>query len=440
MKTNGICIDRVDMPDVDRQRFIEDLQHGHPLAPPTCVPPPTVVRALLDEVVDGAQFVARMLFSLTDRIFDGDPIRQALELKTTPEVVDFIKRWNSPTYFLQAQSFFRPDLLLTHDGFKTVEINVGASLGGPGPCDVHSQAFQSLAPPEIDCLRNVRYESMGERWIQGIRWRLEAHTGLRVERPTFCSIVPNDTIDLRDDFTLTDLQTLMRQQGVNYVFGSLESLEFRPDGVALNGQKLDIVFTDFCYSKFLKAGGNFENLDKLMEAYERREILFLSPPHSLVYDQKLMLSFLSDPKYQAHFSAYEWRRLQRHVPFTTLLTQQVAHEIGADPDDWVLKPKFSFGGQGIVVGKGMDKADWADKLATIMIDGTAYVAQRFVHDQIRLFDPNLGHERLVVLGPLFNHGEYIGTLYRDVQFREGIARAINTATGARYGAIRIAGE
>lgn len=437
MNTPHICIDRIDVPQGERERFVESLRNGHPSAPPTCVPPPTVSPRSLDEIVDGAAFVARMLFSVTGRLFGGDPIAQARDLGTHPEVISFIESWNQPRYFERATWFFRPDLLLTRDGFKTVEINVGPSLGGPGPCDVLTDAYQAWSGASMGGSPGVRYESMGRNWIAGLRRRLEEHTGVRHERPTFCSIVPNDTIDLRDDFSLVDLQTLMAQQGMNYVWSSVERLNIGADSVSLDGQKLDIVFTDFCYSKFVRAGGRFETLHRLMECDERGAILFLSPPHHVIYDQKLALRYLCEPKYRPYFSQDEWMRLEQHVPFTTSLTEDTGRSISTRYEDWVLKPKFGFGGQGVVVGRGMSRAAWADKFEAAMQQADAYVVQRFVEEQLDIDDPNLGHTRLACFGPLFNHGQYIGSLYRDIQRRDDSSRIINAMAGARYASIRV---
>lgn len=440
MRTPRISIDRIDTQQAERERFVEALRNGHPSAPPTCVPPPTVARTSLDQIVDGAAFVARMLFSVTGRIFDGDPILQARELGTHPEVTAFIERWNQPHYFERATWFFRPDLLLTRDGFKTVEINVGPSLGGPGPCDILTDAYQAWATASMDGRGEIEYEALGRNWIAGLKRRIEEHTGVRHERPTFCSIVPNDSIDLRDDFSLVDLQRLMAKHGMNYVYGSAERLDIRPEGVRLDGQKLDIVFTDFCYSKFVRAGGRFETLHRLMEADERGDILFLSPPHHVIYDQKLALRYLSEEKYRPHFSDGEWMRLRQHVPFTTALSEETGLSISANHEDWVLKPKFGFGGQGVVVGRGMGRAAWEEKLASALQQADAYVVQRFVDDQLEIADPNLGHPRLACFGPLFNHGKYIGSLYRDIQRRDDSNRIINAMAGARYASIRVANE
>jgi hypothetical protein len=440
MRTPRISIDRIDASQTERERFVEALRNGHPSAPPTCVPPPTVDRKSLDEIVGGAAFVARMLFSVTGRIFAGDPILQARDLGTHHEITAFIERWNQPRYLERATWFFRPDLLLTRDGFKAVEINVGPSLGGPGPCDILTKAYQAWVTTSMDSRGNIEYEAMGRNWIAGLKRRIEEHTGVRHERPTFCSIVPNDSIDLRDDFSLTDFQRLIEQHGMNYVYGSVERLDFLPDGVTLDGQKLDIVFTDFCYSKFVRAGGRFETLHRLMEADERGDILFCSPPHHVIYDQKLALRYLSEERYRPHFSQDEWIRLQQHVPLTTALSQETGWSISENHQDWVLKPKFSFGGQGVVVGRGMGRAEWDDKLASALQQADAYVVQRFVDDQLDIADPNLGHVRLACFGPLFNYGQYIGSLYRDIQRRDDSSRIINAMAGARYASIRVSSD
>lgn len=435
------CNELITFPKLDiaphrRDAFVDAIKKGHPLAAPTACPPPTVDAAGLSQVLDGVGFLIRTLFSLTDRFFDGDPLVQARELGLPQDLQDCLQEWNRPELFDQARWFQRPDLLLTQDGFKAVEINVGPSLGGPGVCDVHAQTFRDWFGIE-EGVPPGKCEPLGANWIAGILAKLRTHNGTVPDRPTFCSITPNASIDLRDDFSLNDLQTLMGWHGINYIYGSAEDLTIKRNGVWLDGQKIDIVFTDFCYSNFIRTGGNFETISRLIDCYVNKGVLFLSPPHHTIFDQKSLFVHMTDPAHKDLYTTDEWDRLAKHLPRTHLLEPRLRDMLIASRADWIIKPKYDYGGHSVVMGTERSPADWDAALASAINADDDFVVQRIVTDQLRIHDPNLKHDRQCCFGPLMNFGSYIGCFYRDVQLDNNRSLVINAVAGARYASIRV---
>jgi len=433
--TSIVYFDKLLVETTEREQFIVSLQHER--FPPSTCPPVTISGETLNQIIDDALFLSEMIFSTTKRLFNNDPLQQAAALGLDADLQAYLKLWNLPELWSQAKWFFRPDFLLTETGVKAVEVNVAPALGGPGICDVHAQAYQERFASVDQRTATLSTEPLGERWLSEILMLAHHKVRSNSESAVFCSIVPDSSFDLNDDFTLPGFKTLMKWHGVNYFYCSADELEFKSDGVRCNGLKIDVVFTDFCYSEFIDSKTNFDVISDLTNAHVNNQVLFLSPPHNTIYDQKSIFTFLTDDSNSGLFNKDEWQRLQRLLPQTKNFDKDTHQLLLNQKNSWIIKPKHNYGGNGITIGKDCDKVTWQQALHSALHSPSDYIAQRFVDQQLPIYDPNLESDRVCCIGPLFNYGVYIGTFYRDIAAQRDKPSIINGASGARYGSIRI---
>jgi hypothetical protein len=155
---------------------------------------------------------------------------------------------------------------------------------------------------------------------------------------------------------LPDIAAAFRKAGVRALHGDPRELELRRGEVCLRGEPVGYVYRDF---SFEDAGGPGNRRLKLFSRLwdEGR----VSPGLGADFDQKGILECFTSPDFEPLFTRGEVRRLRAHVPWTRVISERRTQSpegrrvdlcayVLKNQDRLVLKPSWSSGGDGIVLG------------------------------------------------------------------------------------------
>jgi hypothetical protein len=208
-----------------------------------------------------------------------------------------------------------------------------------------------------------------------------------------------------------------RSQGLDSVIADPRDMTYE-HGVLRTGegQPINIIYKRVLLSELVDRGG----LDHpVIRAVRDRAACMVNPFRCKILHKKASLAVMSDET-NAHLFTYEERQaIDRHIPWTRVVSERHTTYYGLHvdlipflqkhKDEFVLKPNDEYGGKGIVLGWEADNATWEAGLQTALKE--PYIAQKrvalpkfpyasWVNDHIEVYD------RMLDTNPYIWYGAY----------------------------------
>ena len=144
--------------------------------------------------------------------------------------------------------------------------------------------------------------------------------------------------------------------------------------LSYQGAKIDIIYRRLVTTDLEDI---MDEVPKLIEGIKAGKTLFFGPITSQIIHNKILFRVLHDKRARKHFREDQLQWIQRHIPFTAVVDEEVLRDqhYVYEKDDYLLKPMDSYASRGIFVGKDMTEADWKSLLEAVA--GRDYLIQRF---------------------------------------------------------------
>jgi hypothetical protein len=199
------------------------------------------------------------------------------------------------------------------------------------------------------------------------------------------------------------------RHGLKVMHADPRELTLRGQEVYYNGEEVDLAYRDYAVYDLLeleKSGADVEP----MRALFRQNRIISSITAEL--DQKSCFEVLTDPRFtQKYFSGDERQVFRRHVLWTRLLadrstslpdghTASLLEYVRREQEGLVLKPNRAYGGQGVVLGHLLDRADWEAALERALADRERWVVQQLASIPVSEF-PLLGPDGRAHVEPFY---------------------------------------
>ena len=181
----------------------------------------------------------------------------------------------------------------------------------------------------------------------------------------------------------------------------------------------------------------------LVQAYRRGTVGVVNPFRAHVVDLKAVMAVMQSEEHRHLFTDAQHEAIARHVPWTRIVRPEAVLFEGQrvplvgllreNRTRFVLKPDAGCGGEGVVVGQGVDEPTWAAALALAQEPGQRYVAQEYVpmREDER---PTVRKDASLFVGP---QRVNVNTWAFDGAFGGAYARAaadfvVNVSKGGRF--------
>jgi hypothetical protein len=179
--------------------------------------------------------------------------------------------------------------------------------------------------------------------------------------------------------------------------------------VCYNGSPVDLAYRDYTVSDCLvlqEEGIDVEPMRLLF--LENRMISSIAAE----LDQKSCWEILTDPAIvQKYFSSDERQVFRRHILWTRILADRqtvlpdgqrgsLLEHVRREQETLVLKPNRAYGGQGVLIGPALSRADWEAAIARAMADEQRWVVQQLASITVNEF-PVVSEEGKVHIEPFY---------------------------------------
>ena len=187
---------------------------------------------------------------------------------------------------------------------------------------------------------------------------------------------------------------LRDRHGLTVMHADPAELELHHGQVYYAGQRVDVGYRDYSVTDLLELeeeGVDVEPIRTLLR--ENRLISSIAAE----LDQKSCWEVLTDPLIcQRYFTPEERLVFQRHILWTRVLAErktilpegssgELLEYVGAQHENLVLKPNRSYGGDGIVLGCAVPRAEWDAAVETALADPGGWVVQQLATIPVRDF-------------------------------------------------------
>jgi hypothetical protein len=219
--------------------------------------------------------------------------------------------------------------------------------------------------------------------------------------PKYCDDGPDEQAEVA--------KYLRDRHGLTVMHADPSELCLRGGRVWYGGQPVDLAYRDYGVADLLELqdqGVDIEPMRVLLR--ENRVISSIAAE----LDQKSCWEILSDLRLcQQYFSPEERLIFQRHIPWTRVLSDRrvmlpdgrlgdLLEYAREGYERLVLKPNRSYGGEGIVLGGAVTRAEWEVALDAALADSERWVVQQVVTIPVREF-PVLGPDGAVQSEPFY---------------------------------------
>jgi hypothetical protein len=375
----------------------------------------------------------RCLTSLPDRLFGGDLGAFVVATGVPRQQVDAIVRGRGST----PSRLSRADLYHDDTGFRVLEYNMSASLGG---IDSATLSKAMIAQPFMA-------QFAAEHNLGFIDTMVEAAETLKLEcgiapgtRPSvaFCDW-PGSYPDLEPQLIKNTAN--ISKLGMDAFPCHLGHMRIDDDSnVWVGDRHVDVIYRSFLIEDLLDPTGP-ALIEPVLRAAERGRVKIFSPMDAELYGSKGALALLSDEANRGVFDEQELECLDRILPWTRMVRPGPVTVAGrsvlledyaiSEREELILKPVMLHGGAGVVPGWQTSPQDWANQLQDAMHG--EYVLQRRIYPHTELFPSDEGlTEWLLVWGAFLGARGYSGMFLRGgpAETQNAVVNTLNGATGS----------
>ena len=200
-----------------------------------------------------------------------------------------------------------------------------------------------------------------------------------------------------------------QRHGLKMTHADPAELTVRNGEVSYQGDAVDLAYRDYPVSDLIDLERQGVDVEPMRTLFRQNRII---SSIAAELDQKSCWEILTDPQFtQRYFSADERQIFRRHILWTRLLsdrrtalpdgrTESLLDYVRQEHESLVLKPNRSFGGEGVVIGHALARAEWESALDRALADPEGWVVQQLASIPVREF-PMLGPDGQIHIEPFY---------------------------------------
>jgi hypothetical protein len=197
--------------------------------------------------------------------------------------------------------------------------------------------------------------------------------------------------------------------GMTITHADPRELTLQDDEVYYNGSGVDLAYRDYPVADLLDLEHEGVDVEPMRTLFRQNRMI---SSIAAELDQKSCWEILTDPQYtQKYYSSDERQVFRRHILWTRILSDRrtvlphgqvgdLLEYVRREQETLVLKPNRAYGGEGVLIGPSLNKADWQAAVERALADKERWVAQQLASIPVSEF-PVLGPDGQIHIEPFY---------------------------------------
>jgi hypothetical protein len=166
-----------------------------------------------------------------------------------------------------------------------------------------------------------------------------------------------------------------KKKGVQAKVVDIRDLVYEED--KLKDKKSGVVFNTIYRRAVTRDVMEFkDDVQSFLQAVKDGNVLLIGPFATQIVHHKAISQVLFEPLMQSYLNEDEIAFIQKHVPQTLDLTDEVLEKIEQDKNAWIIKPKDSFASKGVFAGVDLSQSEWEKVIHEF--SGKDYIVQSYI--------------------------------------------------------------
>jgi hypothetical protein len=394
------------------RRHIVYLRDGKLETTPVLACPITVLPDQLAYLQAVSLTILNALKRLPELYLEDAQVREVLQL--LPEEEAWFRDCWSPGHREHNPVFGRLDAMIDFvspmwkDSLRYLEPNL-SSIGGLHLVPTADQLLVDLVLPSLraqdDRLQLSAGQDIRELLLQEIMDHLK---GIGRSGKQICFLEPRNAPSGLDEQSAL-AEYFRSRYGLKVMHADPAELVLHHGEVYCHHELVDIAYRDYPVYDLLDLERQGVDIEPMRTLFRQNRII---SSISAEIDQKSCWEILTDPQFtHKYFSADDRQVFRRHLLWTRLLSDRrtllpagysgdLLNFTRRSQECLVLKPNRAFGGEGVVLGHLVSRAEWESALERALADSERWVVQQLASIPVHEF-PVLGEDGKVHVEPFY---------------------------------------
>ncbi|MBI4372660.1 MAG: glutathionylspermidine synthase family protein [Candidatus Omnitrophica bacterium] len=356
--------------------------------------------------------LARMVDRVADLYLHESLLKECFSL--APEVEELVRI--DPGYS-RTVAVARFDCILEGESLRFMELNCD-SPAGMGYTDTLEQLLLDTEElKDFFAEVHLQRETRTQKLLDGLLSVYEEFGGL--ETPQI-AIVDWKTVRTRPEFDV--LKLFFEEKGYKTTIADPRELRYKSGKLYHGNFRIDLLYRRVILNELLE---KIRDVGDLIRAYKDRAVCVVNPLRSRLASSKAVLSILTNPEYDHHFSAKENEIRHQHILWTRRTADAerfygkkkiyLIDFLKDEKDTLVLKPAEDYGGRDVTVGGETRDEEWNHTIDKALKSN--WVIQEFANPPIMMV-PTIANHKIEFVAKKMNtgcfvfNGAYAGSLSR----------------------------
>lgn len=271
----------------------------------------------------------------------------------------------------------------SRDEFKFCELNTDGSSAMNEDNEVAPMMIELEAMKEMEKRYGYEfsYYELFDSWVDEFK---EIYTETTGKEEFNLAIV--DIMESASHEEFEKFKNAFEKKGIKTIICDARDIK-RKDGHIYAGDfRIDAVYRRLVTFEAIE---HWDEIQDFIDGYLNDEFVMIGSFKSQVMHDKRIFIKLFDERVKKFLSKDEIEFIEKHVPYTAMLTKQTAPEVLENKNKYIIKPVDNNASKGVYVGKDHSKKDFAALLKKYT--GTGYIYQEYVEPYKRdvvIFDDN----------------------------------------------------
>jgi len=378
--------------------------------------PMFLAQSVVDTATADLNLVHDAITGLPDRLFDGDLRRYYAGLNMDARSAGILLR----TATGRAPRYARADMIYDGTGLRLVEYNVGSELGGLQLGEMGRGLMQVPEFRDFAQAHQLSYQDSAAEVAAVLRRAGAPVTGGR--DPVVAVVEWTGQIPAAPGLYVA-FQEVMAAQGIEVLLADVTEVRNRDGKLYLGDRAIDVALRYFMLAHVLSRPDGAEVIEPILRAHEDGGTVLFADLETTAFAYKDNLVYLSDPRYRQVYSPAEAAAIDRVLPWTRRVLDEVTEAEGtrvklldycvARQESLVLKPHDGYAAVGTFAGWETSAQQWRSILDD-HADGSYIVQHRVVPQVEPMLDPDTAEmlDCVPVYGVFLTERGYAGMFNR----------------------------